>query len=94
LPRVEVRLYTVLSEAAGKRKVQIEASSVEEAISTLIKMFGEKFKENLIDEKTGSIKSFYNVLVNGKRLFLPREMALKLKEKDVVDIFPPVGGGT
>jgi len=94
LPRVEVRLYTVLSEAAGKRKVQIEVSSVEEAISTLIKMFGKKFKENLIDDKTGSIKSFYNILVNGKRLFLPREMGLKLKEKDVVDIFPPVGGGT
>jgi len=93
LPRVKVRLYTILQEVADRKEVEIEASSVKEVVSTLVNMFGDDFKARLINEKTGSIKPFFNILVDGKRLFLPKEMNSKLHEGNVVDIFPPVGGG-
>jgi len=93
LPKVKVRLYTILREAAGTREVEVEASTVSEALTRLLERFGSHLKGKLLDEETGRLRPFYNILVNGRRISYPREAQLALKQGDILDIFPPVGGG-
>lgn len=57
-----------------------------------VKDLGQKFCEQVLDER-GQPNETIKVLLNGHNIVFLNGTATKLKDGDVIAIFPPVGGG-
>jgi len=94
---VRVKLFATFRDIAGGQGVVDVRLSREATVKNLIeelsKLFGKEIENMLLDPKTGSLKSFNNVLVNGQNVKLLQELRTKLDNGDTVAFFPPVGGG-
>ena len=92
MPEVIVKLYTSLREIAGEKETRVNAETIKETLNILSKKYGNNFKNHLLDDD-GNLKPFFHIMVNGRKIGLLNGVETKLKNGDVVDIFPPVGGG-
>ena len=93
--KIKVRFFTSLREITGKKEDEIQSPSiftVEELLSHLTKKYGREFTEYLYDEK-GKVRTYIQILINGRGIKALQGFETKLKEGDTVAIFPPVGGG-
>lgn len=81
---VRVRLYTLLSQAAGIDSYESTATNVGSLLAELQDRHGEPVARYL----EGCI-----VLVNGTNAGYLRGKKTKLKDGDVVSLFPPIAGG-
>lgn len=92
---VTVQAYANLGDILGSRRVEVSsrARTVGELIDYLAKQYGASFKERLIDQRTGELKSSYRILVNGRNIESLEKLKTKIFEGDRVLFFPPVGGG-
>ena len=72
-------------------KVTGENASVNDLVVALTKKYGEKFRESLMDND--NIKTFIQVLVNGKNIRFLSGLDTKLKDSDVMSFVYHVGGG-
>ena len=93
--KIKVKFFTSLREITGKKEDEIQSSSiitVEELLAHLSKKYGREFTEYLYDEK-GKVRTYIQILINGRGIKVLQGFETKLKEGDTVAIFPPVGGG-
>ncbi|MBE0512424.1 MAG: MoaD/ThiS family protein [Candidatus Bathyarchaeota archaeon] len=93
--KIKVRFFTSLREITGKKEDEIQSPSiftVEELLAHLSKKYGREFTEYLYDEK-GKVRTYIQILINGRGIKALQGFETKLKEGDTVAIFPPVGGG-
>ncbi|HDM22272.1 MAG TPA: MoaD family protein [Methanomicrobia archaeon] len=89
---VTVRLFAAFREAAGKKEVNISAKNIEELIRLLIARY-KKLAPLLIKNTDPLELEDIIVLVNGRSIWYLEGVETKLKEEDVVSIFPLIGGG-
>ena len=92
MAKVTVRLYADLRAATGKDEVIVEATSVKDLIDTLVKRFGTDLKEALLNHR-GRLEQFYRVYLNKKLVPESELEKTRLRDGDLVQIFPPVSGG-
>lgn len=90
---VTVRFFATVREITGAKSIEIEASDIKDLLNKLGQTYGKTFTNAVIDPGSGQLKRFYSCMVNGKRIELIEGYQTKLKDKDVVALFPPVGGG-
>jgi MoaD family protein len=93
--KVEIRLFADLRELAGQKSVQEElpgGATVEDAIKKLAGRLGKEFQGKVLDE-AGHVRKIFSVLVNEQMITNLDGPLTKLKDGDVVAIFPPVAGG-
>jgi len=93
--KVTVKFFTSLREITGKKEDEIESSSsitLEELLNLLSKKYGQQFTDYIYDEK-GNIRTYIQILINGRGIKSFQGFETRLKEGDTVAIFPPVGGG-
>jgi len=93
--KVEIRLFANLREIAGQKSVQEalpEGSTVEDAIRKLAEKHGKDFQSKILDE-AGHPRKMFSILVNGQMITNLDGPLTKLKDGDVIAIFPPVAGG-
>jgi molybdopterin synthase sulfur carrier subunit len=94
--QISVRLFTTLRELAGKGEETLEfrakSITVKEVLKELAKRHGNAFKEYLYDDRS-RVREHLQILVNGRSASLMEDLETRLKEKDVVAVVPPVGGG-
>jgi len=81
---VTVKLFATLRDHAGERELRLEAKNVGEVLNQLISKYGPDFQRQ-IDKAA--------VLVNGRNITHLKGKQTRLKEGDVVSLFPPLGGG-
>ena len=93
MTRVVVKLFTSLREIAGTKETAVEGENVRQILDELVRTYGDRFYNAIFDEKTGKIRRYYSVLVNGRNVYLLDGLDTKLSEGDTISIFPPVGGG-
>ena len=96
--QVTVRFFTNLREIIGKKEEAIAFSENEEVtVKTVMKIltehYGRSFVEYVYDRRTEKLKSFLQLLVNGKSISTLSGLQTKLKNGDVLAILPPVSGG-
>ena len=92
---VEVKFFTSLREITGKKvdEIQLQNSvTVKELLALLADKYGKEFTEYVYNKKD-EMRGFLSILVNGKNINNMQGLDTKLREKDVVAILPPVGGG-
>lgn len=92
MPKITVRMYTILKEQLGCGKVELQAKDVSEVMEKLKEKFGERFQDTLY-EQDGKIKNYYILLLNGRVVDLKNIKKSGLKEGDTLHIFPPIAGG-
>ncbi|MGQ9788782.1 MAG: ubiquitin-like small modifier protein 1 [Candidatus Hadarchaeaceae archaeon] len=85
-----VKFFANFREAAGVEKTVIEgATDVYSLLKALEAMFGGRMSRQLFDGE--KLRDTANIIVNGRSV--NRDLRTKLKDGDVVAIFPPVSGG-
>ena len=93
--KIKVRFFTSLRGITGKNEDEIQSPNIiniEEFLARLSKKYGREFTEYVYDEK-GNVRTYIQILINGRGLNALQGFETKLKEGDTVAIFPPVGGG-
>lgn len=93
--RVEVRLFAILREMAKQKVVTEElpgGSGVLDVVLRLCERFGPSFLAQVLNER-GRLSESLTVLVNGHNIAFLAGASTKLKDGDVLAIFPPVAGG-
>jgi MoaD family protein len=96
--QISVRFFTSLREIVGKKEETIDFSedkkvTVDNVLETLKQRYGKPFVEYVYDPKTGEMKGFLQLLVNGKSASTLNGLQTELADGYVLAILPPVGGG-
>jgi MoaD family protein len=96
--QVSVRFFTSLREIIGKKEETLkfpqgEKVTVDKALKTLTRRYGERFVKYVYDRKTGEVRGFLQFLINGKSATTMNGLETELADGDVLAILPPVGGG-
>jgi len=90
--RVTVNFYATLREVVGRKQVDFEAGTVAELIETVVTRY-PPLRTELLNGR-GELWPHVHVFVNGRDApYLEEGLATKLKDGDVVDVFPAVAGG-
>jgi molybdopterin synthase sulfur carrier subunit len=95
MPRVKICVFADLRDLLGFSVVDLDTQpeSVRELIGTLSRRYNRRFRRLLIDRKTGDLKRFYKILVNGRDIDFLDMLDTRLKDGDELSFFSPAGGG-
>ncbi|MFN3870816.1 MAG: ubiquitin-like small modifier protein 1 [Aquificaceae bacterium] len=89
---ITIRVPTPLRRITnGQGEVQVEASTIKEAIEKLEEIY-PGFKERLLDEK-GEMRKFVNLYLNDEDIRFLKGLDTELKDGDVISIVPAIAGG-
>jgi molybdopterin converting factor small subunit len=89
---VKVIIPTPLRPYAGKQEsVELQASTVSEALAALTGRFSELKKHLYGDD--GRLRSFVNVYVNDEDIRYLQKESTGLRDGDIVSIVPSIAGG-
>jgi sulfur-carrier protein len=96
--KVTVRFFTHLREIVGKIDETLEFRPNEKVkvckiLQILARLYGREFEDYLFDTKTGKVKGYLQLLVNGRNVTNAEDLETELEDGDVLSIIPPVGGG-
>ena len=92
---MKVNFFATFRPIVGGKTVEVdftEGSTLQQLLLTLVERFppigAELFDEN------GNLRGHVHVFVNGRdSVYLADQLKTKLTAEDVINIFPPVGGG-
>ncbi len=90
--KVKLRPWGVFQEIIGERELSMdvpENSTIRSLLDHLANKHSQKFRDELFQPGGRTIKPYIKILLNGHGA----EVGSRLREGDVVAIFPPVGGG-
>ncbi len=89
---VKVIIPTALRPYAGKQEsVELQAATVQEALSSLTSQFAELKKHLFADD--GRLRSFVNVYVNDEDIRYLQKDQTRVREGDIISIVPSIAGG-
>ena len=89
---VKVMIPTPLRAYAGKNaSVDLQATTVAEALTSLTTQFGDLKKHLFSDD--GRLRSFVNVYVNDEDIRYLQKDQTAVREGDTISIVPSIAGG-
>ena len=84
MQRVTVKFYATIRKKAGADEFACQAATVRDALERLGQEYGEDFIKH--------VKSC-NIFLNSDNVTMMQGPLTRVKEGDVLHIFPPMGGG-
>lgn len=90
MARVFLKFYTTLREKLGC-EVEVSATTVKAAIEKAIGNRDDVRK--MLFEKPSKIKGYFVITVNSEIVDNSAISKIKLRDGDIIHIFPPVSGG-
>ena len=88
---VIVKLSNILAVEAGGKKVQVEASTLKQAIDSLV--FGREGLKNRLLDESGKPRDYINVYVDGRDYRFLNGLETELRDGSSITIIPAVSGG-
>ena len=83
----------MLNHGGGEKKVEVSASTLSEAFSSISEKMGDDFKRRVLNDD-GTPRSLINIYINGKNAKFSGGMQTALKNGDEIYILPAVAGGS
>ncbi len=83
----------MLNQGGGEKKVEITASTLTEAFSSISEKLGDDFKRRVLNDD-GTPRSLINIYINGKNAKFSEGMKTTLNDGDEIYILPAVAGGS
>lgn len=96
LLKVRISVYSDLRQIIGKPSLVLDLrddSTLQELIYQLNVEYGEGYRMETGKSLTDALEKDFNIIINGRRVNLPSDMRLKMKENSEVVILRPVKGG-
>ena len=94
---VKIRFFATIREKAGKKEVEVNVQGESIDMLNLIRLIsdkvGEEFRRTVLDPETQKVRQYIKVMVNGRDIESLNRLKTAVKDGDIVQIFPPVGGG-
>ena len=84
---------SVLNGGSGEKKINVDASTLNDAFTKISETMGEDFKRRVLNND-GTPRSLINVYINGKNAKFSSGLDTKLKNGDEIYILPAVAGGS
>ena len=79
---------------SGELELELPGSTLQEVVFEVCDRYGEALRKLVMDAETGTIRSDYVILINGRHYrTLPRGLDSEVCDGDFVAIFPPMAGG-
>lgn len=91
MARVIIKLYTTLRQKIGKSEIELESKTLKEALEKIIQKNYEL--RDIIFEKKGKVKGYFVITINSDVIDNSKISRIRLKDGDIINIFPPVSGG-
>ena len=88
---VIVKLSNILAVEARGKKVQVEASTLKQAIDSLV--FGREGLKNRLLDESGKPRDYINVYVDGRDYRFLNGLETLLRDGSNITIIPAVSGG-
>jgi len=82
----------IIEVTKGEKKVEVIASNIKELLNNLVSIYGNEFKERVLNED-GKPKQFINIYINNKDIRFLKNLDTEIKDGDEVLIIPAIGGG-
>jgi molybdopterin synthase sulfur carrier subunit len=92
---VTCRFYATLRDLVGEGTMDFSLNQ-EATVLDLVKEINKRSKKSFLKEilnERGEVKPYYKVILNGRDIDFLNKLNTKLKDKDLILFFPPVGGG-
>lgn len=90
--KAKIIFYGALARLIGEKEVEVEASTLKEALNKLATKYGEAIRDRIFDE-AGNPRRFINIYVNGKDIRFLNRLETPLNPGDEALIIPAVSGG-
>jgi MoaD family protein len=94
--KVQVKVLGHLADIPETQNIEIELGDgmvIKDVLNKLIQQYGDKFKEAIFDPKTGLLRPYISILVNGRHINYKLGLETKLGDNDVMVVLPPIDGG-
>jgi len=86
-----IRIPAVISETGGSKKIEVDGTTVLEALRAYGEEHGPELEENVLEEDR--IKEYINVYVNGKDVRDREGVDTPIEDDDEIRIIPAASGG-
>ena len=94
MPKIKFLFFSTLHDLTNTDSIEVEINgTVKDALEKAFEIFGDKFKNRIVDRNTGNIKKYIIVAVNRKDIQHLDGINTKLNESDEISILPAVAGG-
>ncbi|MBO4556194.1 MAG: MoaD/ThiS family protein [Elusimicrobiales bacterium] len=92
MAKITVMLFTTLRKKLGVSKLMLEGETVKDLIEALREYKKPDVDEILINDE-GNVNQHFVLTLNSEILDNRKLDTVKIKENDILNIFPPVSGG-
>ena len=93
MAKIVFTIPSVLNQGGGEKKIDISATSLQDAFNQVSEHIGDDFKRRVL-EADGTPRSLINIYINGKNAKFSGGMDTSLKDGDEIYILPAVAGGS
>jgi len=90
--KIKVKVFATLRDMVGwkEKEYDVEAKDINDFLEDVV---GGKLYDIIMDKDKGQLLPQYKILLNGRDIDFLEGLKTKLKDQDLIAIFPPVGGG-
>ena len=94
MPKVRFLFFSALQDLTKTNRVEIDADgTVKDALEKVFEVYGDLFKNSVVDRETGNIKRYIIVAVNRKDIRHLNGLDTALTANDEIAILPAAAGG-
>ncbi len=94
MPKIKFVFFSSLHDLTNTESIELEINgTVEKALEKIYDIYGDVFKNRILDKNTGKIKKYVIVAINRKDIRHLNGYDTKLNEADEISILPAVAGG-
>jgi molybdopterin converting factor small subunit len=92
MPKILVKVYTTLKIRLNKSQLWVEADTAGEAVRRVAEAGGPEIEKLLFDDN-GIVRNHFLLALDSEMLDRNAADQVRLKDDNVLHIFPPVSGG-